>query len=113
MAQLFVYQFDDEALRPHPECDQLTSGPQESLPKVLNIGVAAHITAASEGGPRYDRSMTPEERSSIENGILLCQNHATLIDNEPESYKRRSFGRVPLLESFWAVFAGRGISDRG
>jgi hypothetical protein len=44
--------------------------------------VAAHITAASIGGPRYDSDLLPEERSSTSNGIWLCQNCAKLIDND-------------------------------
>jgi hypothetical protein len=35
----------------NPDCGKLTSGPQEDPTKVLNIGVAAPITAAPLGGP--------------------------------------------------------------
>jgi len=48
--------------------------------------VAAHITAASEGGPRYNSELTSSERKSIDNGIWLCQNCATLIDVDPEEH---------------------------
>lgn len=54
----------------------------ESANAVINIGVAAHIAAASPGGPRYDASMTPKQRSSIENAIWLCQNDAKAIDDD-------------------------------
>ena len=66
----------------NPECRALTSGPQEDQAKALNIGVAAHITAASPGGPRYDPELLAEERSGPSNGIWLCQNCAKLIDND-------------------------------
>jgi len=46
----------------------------------LYIGKAAHITAASENGPRYDSSLSPEQRKSINNGIFLCSNCADMID---------------------------------
>jgi hypothetical protein len=59
-----------------------TSGPQEDPAKALNIGVAAHITAASPGGARYDDSLTPEQRRDVRNGIWLCQNCAKLVDND-------------------------------
>jgi hypothetical protein len=52
----------------------------------VNIGVAAHITAASPGGPRYDLHLTPVERAGHENGIWLCQNCAKLIDNDVRAY---------------------------
>lgn len=51
-----------------------------------NVGVAAHITAASVGGPRFDSALTPEERQSIGNGIWLCQTHAKEIDDDEVGY---------------------------
>jgi hypothetical protein len=65
-----------------PDCRALTSGPQDDPAKSVNVGIAAHITAASLGGPRYDPEMLPEERSAPANGIWLCQNHAKLVDND-------------------------------
>jgi hypothetical protein len=70
----------------NPECQQTTSGPQEDPEKSINVGVAAHITAASENGPRFDPSLTPEQRQSIKNGIWLCQTCAKLIDNDQIRY---------------------------
>jgi hypothetical protein len=70
----------------NPGCRHLTSGPQEDPTKAVNIGVAAHITAASADGPRFDRSLMPDERRSVENGIWLCQSCAKLVDNDPIRY---------------------------
>lgn len=70
----------------NPECRKRTSGPGEEPDKAVNIGVATHITAASEGGPRYDPFMSADERPSAENGIWLCQNCAHLIDADPVKY---------------------------
>jgi hypothetical protein len=42
----------------NPGCRKPTSGPQEDPSKAVNVGVAAHITAASPNGPRYDPSLT-------------------------------------------------------
>ncbi len=66
----------------NPGCRRLTSGPAEDAEKSVNLGVAAHITAAAFGGPRYDTTLTPEERRSAANGIWLCQNCAKLIDSD-------------------------------
>ena len=60
----------------NPECRALTSGPQDNPTKAVNVGVAVHIMAASAGGPRYDVTLSPEQRSA------LCQNCAKLIDND-------------------------------
>ena len=70
----------------NPRCRQPTSGPRTETTRAVNIGVAAHITAASEGGPRYDPSLTHEERRHADNGLWLCQNCAKLVDNDPERY---------------------------
>jgi hypothetical protein len=70
----------------NPDCRALTSGPQENPAKALNIGVGAHITAASVGGPRYDPDLLTEERSGPTNGIWLCQNCAKLVDNDPARF---------------------------
>lgn len=60
-------------------CLRPTIGP-DGADKSASIGVAAHITAAAEGGPRYDPSLTPEERGAAENGIWLCQTCSRLVD---------------------------------
>ena len=50
--------------------------------QVIDVGVAAHITAASSGGPRFDPSLSDKERAAVANGIWLCQNCAKLIDSD-------------------------------
>ena len=70
----------------NPNCRASTSGPQSDPTKALNIGVAAHIRAAASGGPRYDARMTKQQRSSIENGMWLCENCGKLIDNDKTSF---------------------------
>lgn len=75
----------------NPNCRALTSGPNSCEDKATNIGVAAHIKAASIKGPRYDPSMTPIERSSIRNGIWLCQTCAKLVDNDTLRYTVQLF----------------------
>ena len=66
----------------NPDCRAATSGPKSQPEKAVNVGVAAHITAASLNGPRYDPSLTDRERRSASNGIWLCQNCAKLIDSD-------------------------------
>ncbi len=38
----------------NPNCKKHTIGPHKEAYKSTSIGIAAHITAASEGGPRYE-----------------------------------------------------------
>ena len=69
-----------------PGCNKLLIGKANNKKGYVFNGVCSHITAASPGGPRYDASMTADERKSYENGILLCQDHASLIDKDDPSY---------------------------
>ena len=70
----------------NPICCKSTIGPHSESGKSALVGVAAHITGASPGGPRYNDSLKEDERRSIENGIWLCVNCSTLIDKDESSY---------------------------
>lgn len=72
----------------NPCCHSHTICPSSSdSSNYILIGEAAHITAASPGGARYDNSLTPEQRSSIENAIFLCSSCADMIDkNNGQDY---------------------------
>jgi hypothetical protein len=73
----------------NPKCKQPTSGPSEAAKAVTNVGVAAHITAASVGGPRYNPSLTQKQRSDIENGVWLCQKCGKAVDDDHITYTER------------------------
>jgi len=64
----------------NPECSVPTYGPNTEPTKGTSKGAAAHIRAASVGGPRYDATMSSEARKAIENGIWLCRSCADLVD---------------------------------
>jgi hypothetical protein len=89
----------------NPECRAATSGPQDDPTRSVNVGVAAHITAASPGGPRYDPDLLPQERSGPSNGIWLCQNDAKLVDNDPARFT------VDVLRK-WKLDAEAEAKDR-
>ncbi|HBR1079936.1 TPA: hypothetical protein L9L52_003150 [Klebsiella quasipneumoniae subsp. quasipneumoniae] len=69
----------------NPDCRVYTTGPG-TKDKIDSIGVAAHICAASPGGPRYDINMTAKQRKSFDNGIWLCSNCSIHIDRDVERY---------------------------
>lgn len=66
----------------NPDCRSPTVEPHSDPMKSLKTGEAAHIRAASSGGPRYDPNQTPEERRSIQNAIWLCTKCSTAIDKD-------------------------------
>ena len=70
----------------NPDCRHETKGPHSDSKKRVSIGQAAHITAASKGGPRYNPNMTSEQRRDIENGIWLCDSCAKMIDSDESQY---------------------------
>ena len=71
----------------YPNCSQITIGPDSSnANKKINNGIAAHIHAAAENGPRYDPDMTSEQRKDINNGIWMCRNHGNLIDADSSQF---------------------------
>lgn len=79
----------------NPDCRCLTVAASDvDDMKFLYTGKAAHITAASEGGPRYDENLTSEHRSDISNAIFLCSNCADMIDKN----KGADFPTTMLLD---------------
>ncbi|MFL5381842.1 MAG: hypothetical protein ACJ8GN_04945 [Longimicrobiaceae bacterium] len=69
-----------------PECPKLTAGPHDDPETALVLGRAAHITAAAPGGPRYDPTLSPQQRGGLSNGIWLCVACADLIDANAPRY---------------------------
>jgi len=70
----------------NPECRRPTVGANAAQDGTIIIGVAAHICAASPGGPRYNAAQTAEVRRSKENGLWLCQNCGRLVDADPAKF---------------------------
>ncbi len=67
-------------------CRAQTSGPTLRVEGSINVGVAAHISAAAEGGARFNPALSAAARSHISNGIWLCQNCAKLVDSDAEQF---------------------------
>jgi hypothetical protein len=77
----------------------------------VNVGVAAYITAASPGGPRYDPALTTDQRSGGENAIWLCQTCGKLVEKPVSERERRKdelarligrYDRSALYEQVWS-----------
>ena len=85
-----------------PNCRQLTIGPSDDrVSGTSMIGVAAHITAASVGGSRYDSALTPEDRSSEHNGVWVCQTHGKMIDDNSSIYSVDEITRWKKQHEDW------------
>jgi hypothetical protein len=90
-----------------PDCRAPTLGPQVDPEKSINVGVAAHISAAAPKGPRFDAEMSPDARASSSNGIWLCQNCAKLIDSDPTRYS------CDVLFHWKAVAEAKALDELG
>jgi hypothetical protein len=84
----------------NPDCRAPTTGPASDPRGASVVGVAAHITAASPGGPRFDQTLNRDERKSVSNGIWLCGLCAKTIDDDPSRY-------TALVLRFWRMDAER------
>ena len=69
-----------------PTCKLPTQGAALGGDGVVDMGIGAHITAASPRGPRYDASLTSLQRRDASNGIWCCTAHARLIDADEKQF---------------------------
>lgn len=101
----------------YPGCRRMTiAGSSDRSSRVTNTGVAAHITAASSLGPRYDSSMSSDERSSESNGIWTCQIHGKFIDDNPSKCTPEEVKRWKIQHEKWVferVESGLDLYDGG
>jgi hypothetical protein len=65
------------------------------------LGVQAHIVGENENSPRGRSTLTEEERNSYFNLILLCPNHHTIIDKNPEDYPVEKLHLIKDQHELW------------
>ena len=88
----------------------MTRGAQSNDDGTINVGLAAHITAASPDGPRYDPNLTSDQRKHHSNGIWLCQNHGKLVDSDESQFTVEvllSWKRIAEKRSFSEVLSSK------
>jgi hypothetical protein len=69
-----------------PLCNTLLiqEGTENDAPAI--IGEMAHIVARTADGPRGKEPFRGTDRDSLENLLLLCPVHHTIIDQQPQTY---------------------------
>ena len=100
----------------HPMCRQPTLGPAASGDGTINLGEAAHITAASPRGPRYDPSLSSEERRGQANGVWMCTRHAKEVNSDEKEFtveKLRGWKANAETDAFEALTTGRLVLPEG
>ena len=94
----------------NPGCRQATSGPHEEPQRAVNVGVAGHITAAAPGGPRFDPTLTPQQRVAPENGIWLCAFCGRLVDADDWRFSVAGLKKWKVIAE---DFARGALENRG
>jgi hypothetical protein len=84
-----------------PDCYQQCVVDANDLDNAVIVGQIAHIEAHSDKGPRANLMLTPKQRDSYENWILLCSNHHDLVDNQPNTYKSSDLRQWKLNLEKW------------
>jgi len=101
----------------YPGCRRMTVAYSSDRGTGLTMtGVAAHITAASSEGPRYDKNMSSAERKSERNGIWTCQIHGKLIDDNPSKCTVEELRRFKSQHEKWVfdrVASGKELHNKG
>lgn len=101
----------------YPGCKRMTvAGSDDRKSGLTMTGVAAHITAASKRGPRYDSDMSSDERASETNGIWTCQIHGKFIDDNPSKCSIDKLRRWKIQHEKWVfdrVESGAELFNRG
>jgi hypothetical protein len=78
-------------------CDRPTVGPNTDAEKSTNIGEAAHIRGKKPGAPRYDPSMTDEDRAHISNALWACSNCHGEFDKDYQAYTVGQLEKLRLI----------------
>lgn len=69
-----------------PNCTNGIVAPAVKLSKAAIVGYICHIYAAADNGPRGKPGLTPEEKNSPTNLILMCGHHHPQVDKQWEDY---------------------------
>ena len=86
-----------------PECrKELVADASRVVPsKAILLGENCHIVAESEEGPRGSSDLSEKDRNRYPNLILLCANHHTIIDQDPDSWSIEKLHQIKADHEIW------------
>jgi len=84
-----------------PDCKIQLTQDSQSTSKSFSIGEQAHIVAKESNHLRGDSILTPDERDSYDNLILLCPSHHTIIDKNPQDYPVEKLHSLKTDHELW------------
>lgn len=92
-------------------CQKILTAEATLPDKEAILGEMAHIVGEMPSGPRGDSSLTPSERNSYSNLILLCNVHHQLIDDKPHTYTVEKLHAMKKEHEEWVEKALSKASD--
>jgi hypothetical protein len=84
-----------------PECKIKLTQDKNIASDSFPFGEQSHIVGDSKDSARGKSTLTPNERDSYFNLILLCPNHHTIIDNNPEDYPIEKLHLIKDQHELW------------
>lgn len=84
-----------------PNCRIKLTQDKELASESFPLGEQAHIVGATKTAPRGKSNLTKKERDSYYNHILLCPNHHTLIDKNPDDYSVEKLHLFKDQHEYW------------
>ncbi|MEK7850262.1 MAG: HNH endonuclease signature motif containing protein, partial [Deltaproteobacteria bacterium] len=84
-----------------PDCRIKLSQDKKMATESFPIGEQAHIVGKEEGSSRSYSILSVSERDSYHNLILLCPNHHTLVDKNPQDYPIEKLHMIKAQHEYW------------
>lgn len=84
-----------------PDCRMRLTQDRKLASDSFPLGEQAHIVGATKKSPRGKSNLTKKERDSYYNLILLCPNHHTLIDKNPDDYTIEKLHLFKDQHEYW------------
>ena len=73
------------------------------------VGAMCHIVGEKEGSARHDSNLTPDERDSYSNLILMCSHHHDIIDKDEKEY---TIEKLHILKSNHERWVSETLGDQ-
>lgn len=83
------------------DCRKELSIDSTASPGSFPVGVQAHIVGKSESAARGKSDLSKSERNSYFNLILLCPDHHTVIDKDPDAYTVERLHYIKDSHELW------------
>jgi len=94
-------------------CKILLTQDKKAVNASITLGEQAHIVGEKENASRGRSKLTTEERNSYHNLILLCPNHHTEVDKNPEDWPIEKLHLIKSRHELWVMETLGSTEDPG